>query len=198
MRLAVVGALVRASAGTAAATAGRRSFGADVGADLAGCRRGVEQRAEGGSEPLARSSRAGRRRPGRLSAAPSRARRLVATKLRVAVRATARAPPPGSCAALSAGAGVGAGVDLALEHGHDQVRAPREVPVQRPDPDAGAVRRSPSRARPRRTCANTAFAASSSASMLRCASARRRRGARSSRSSVRRLARPWLSGTRSV
>jgi hypothetical protein len=34
---------------------------------------------------------------------------------------------------------VGAGVHLPLEHGFDQVRALREVPVQRSDPDAGQV-----------------------------------------------------------
>ena len=34
---------------------------------------------------------------------------------------------------------VGAGIHLALEHGLDQVRALREVPVQRSDPDAGQV-----------------------------------------------------------
>jgi hypothetical protein len=42
---------------------------------------------------------------------------------------------PGSWAAASAGAGV----YLVLKHGLDEVRAQREVPVQRPDPDAGQV-----------------------------------------------------------
>jgi hypothetical protein len=34
---------------------------------------------------------------------------------------------------------VGAGVYPVLEHGHDQVRALREVPVQRADPDASQI-----------------------------------------------------------
>jgi hypothetical protein len=34
---------------------------------------------------------------------------------------------------------VGAGVYLVLEHGLDQVRSLREVPVQRPDSDVGQV-----------------------------------------------------------
>jgi hypothetical protein len=34
---------------------------------------------------------------------------------------------------------VGARIHSALEHGLDQVRALREVPVQRPDPDLGQI-----------------------------------------------------------
>ena len=47
---------------------------------------------------------------------------------------------------------VGAGVYLALKHGLDQVRALREVPVQRSDSDAGQVGDLPWRARPRLRC----------------------------------------------
>jgi aldo/keto reductase family protein len=35
---------------------------------------------------------------------------------------------------------VGAGIDLAPEHGDDQVRAPGEVPIQRPDANSDVVR----------------------------------------------------------
>ena len=37
------------------------------------------------------------------------------------------------------GAGLGAGIDLVLQHGHDQVRATGEVPIHRPDANAGAL-----------------------------------------------------------
>ena len=73
--------------------------------------------------------------------------------------------------------GLGAGVDLAAEDADDQVRTLREVAVDRPDADAGrsAIARTGA-STPEAT--NTSFAASSSASMLRRASARTRRSGR--------------------
>ena len=111
--------------------------GADVGTDFTGRCRGVEQRAEGGFESLEEVAGQGvERRVARVKGGGQSS--LGREELGVPVERVRERPSRlvrcGQCRGR-----VGAGVYLVLEHGLDQVRALREMPVQRPDSDAGQV-----------------------------------------------------------
>jgi hypothetical protein len=111
--------------------------GADVGTDFTSRRRGVEQRAESGCEPLEEVAGQGvERRVARVKGGGESS--FGHEELGVPVE------PLRECYSRLVRRGqrqgrVGAGIYLALKHGLDQVRAPREVPVQRSDSDAGQV-----------------------------------------------------------
>jgi hypothetical protein len=111
--------------------------GADVVADHTLGRGGVEQRGESGAEPLQKvAGQPGERRVARVQCRGETA--LGAEQLGEPVD-----PARERLCRLERGsqhrARLGNGVDAGLHHGLHQVRALREVPVQRADPDTGQV-----------------------------------------------------------
>jgi hypothetical protein len=111
--------------------------GADVGTNLTGRSRVFEQRPEGGCDSLEEVAGQGvERRVARVKGRGESS--LGPEELGVPVE------PLLECFSWLVGRGQrrgrgGAGVYLVLKHGLDEVRALREVPVQRPDADAGQV-----------------------------------------------------------
>src|SRR5580693_6222793 len=110
---------------------------ADVGTDFTSRGRGFEQRSEGRRDSLKEVAGQGVER--RVARVKSRGESSFGRE-----ELGVPAEPLFECRSWLVGRGQrrsrsGAGVYLVLEHGLDEVRAQREVPVQRPDPDAGQV-----------------------------------------------------------
>ena len=110
-------------------------LGADAAADLAAGRRGIEQCPQGGPEPLHEiAGQGGERRVTRMQGRGESM--LGGEELGVPLQPLLQRLIGGARPSQLAG-GAGAGVDLVLKHGLHKVRALREVPVHRADPDAG-------------------------------------------------------------
>jgi hypothetical protein len=115
---------------------GQQVPGADAGPDLTGRGGRVEQRAQGRFELLVEV--AGQGVKGRIAGVQGRGQAPFGRQELGVLTQPAR-QRRGPRLARGRRRRRGAGVDPALQHGHHQVRALREVPVQRADPDAGQV-----------------------------------------------------------